>query len=171
MRQEKFSLATKRSLQRARWTAPRRYHSVGTGRSRPTALCTNKPEAGVYLFYRRRQITERGWNSRRAIPRDTDAVQELTPRQMGAAIKAARARLEGKTVDGKVLSDRVRGRLARTGRVTFPSKLTLLGRWRFRDPVRGSFFFSMPRCLPVRRNARLDSERDRAGRPHLSVLE
>ncbi len=36
-----------------------------------------------------------------------------SPKQMGAVIKAARARLEGKTVDGKVLSDRVRNRLAR----------------------------------------------------------
>jgi uncharacterized protein YqeY len=36
-----------------------------------------------------------------------------SPKQMGAVIKAARARLEGKTVDGKMLSDRVRDRLAR----------------------------------------------------------
>src|SRR5579862_552768 len=36
-----------------------------------------------------------------------------SPKQMGAVIKAARARLEGKTVDGKALSDRVRDRLAR----------------------------------------------------------
>src|SRR5487761_652381 len=34
-------------------------------------------------------------------------------KQMGAVIKAARAKLEGKTVDGKVLSDRVRERLSR----------------------------------------------------------
>jgi uncharacterized protein len=34
-------------------------------------------------------------------------------KQMGAVIKAARARLEGKTVDGKVLSDRVRDRLSK----------------------------------------------------------
>jgi len=34
-------------------------------------------------------------------------------KQMGAVIKAARARLEGKTVDGKALSDRVRERLSR----------------------------------------------------------
>ncbi|HKV04038.1 MAG TPA: GatB/YqeY domain-containing protein [Candidatus Acidoferrales bacterium] len=33
-------------------------------------------------------------------------------KQMGAVIKAARARLEGKNVDGKVLSDRVRERLS-----------------------------------------------------------
>jgi uncharacterized protein len=33
-------------------------------------------------------------------------------KQMGAVIKAARARLEGKTVDGKELSDRVRTRLS-----------------------------------------------------------
>jgi uncharacterized protein len=36
-----------------------------------------------------------------------------SPKQMGAVIKAARARLEGKTVDGKALSDRVRERLSR----------------------------------------------------------
>lgn len=33
-------------------------------------------------------------------------------KQMGAVVKAARARLEGKTIDGKVLSDRVRERLS-----------------------------------------------------------
>jgi uncharacterized protein YqeY len=33
-------------------------------------------------------------------------------KQMGAVIKAARAKLEGKTVEGKALSDRVRDRLA-----------------------------------------------------------
>lgn len=33
-------------------------------------------------------------------------------RQMGAIIKAARARLEGKAIDGKALSDRVRERLS-----------------------------------------------------------
>ena len=33
-------------------------------------------------------------------------------KQMGAVIKAARARLEGKAVDGKVLSDKVRERLS-----------------------------------------------------------
>jgi uncharacterized protein YqeY len=32
-------------------------------------------------------------------------------KQMGAVIKAARAKLEGKAIDGKVLSDRVRERL------------------------------------------------------------
>jgi len=33
-------------------------------------------------------------------------------KQMGAVIKAARAKLEGKTIDGKILSDRVRDRLS-----------------------------------------------------------
>lgn len=36
-----------------------------------------------------------------------------SPKAMGAVIKAAKARLEGKTVDGKVLSDRVRERLSK----------------------------------------------------------
>lgn len=35
----------------------------------------------------------------------------VSPKQMGAVIKAARARLEGKAIDGKLLSDRVRQRL------------------------------------------------------------
>jgi hypothetical protein len=34
-----------------------------------------------------------------------------SPKQMGAVIKSAKALLSGKTVDGKVLSDRVRARL------------------------------------------------------------
>jgi hypothetical protein len=33
-------------------------------------------------------------------------------KQMGAVVKAAKTLLEGKTVDGKALSDRVRGRLS-----------------------------------------------------------
>ena len=37
-----------------------------------------------------------------------------SPKAMGAVIKAAKARLEGKTVDGKTLSDRVRERLSKS---------------------------------------------------------
>jgi uncharacterized protein len=36
-------------------------------------------------------------------------------KQMGVVIKAAKAALEGKTVDGKALSDRVRDRLSKLG--------------------------------------------------------
>jgi uncharacterized protein YqeY len=36
-------------------------------------------------------------------------------KQMGAVVKAAKASLEGKTVDGKALSDRVRERLTKLG--------------------------------------------------------
>jgi uncharacterized protein len=44
-----------------------------------------------------------------------EAIEESSAdslKHMGAVIKAARARLEGKTVDGKVLSDKVRDRLS-----------------------------------------------------------
>lgn len=44
-----------------------------------------------------------------------DAIAETgadSLKQMGAVVKAARAKLEGKTVDGKVLSDKVRQRLS-----------------------------------------------------------
>ena len=37
-----------------------------------------------------------------------------SPKAMGAVIKAAQARLAGKTVDGKMLSDRVKERLGRS---------------------------------------------------------
>lgn len=37
-----------------------------------------------------------------------------SPKQMGAVVKAARARLAGKTVDGKALSDRVRDALSQS---------------------------------------------------------
>ena len=43
-----------------------------------------------------------------------DAIAETgatSAKQMGLVVKASRARLEGKTVDGKILSDRVRARL------------------------------------------------------------
>jgi len=43
-----------------------------------------------------------------------DAIAETgatSAKQMGLVVKAARARLEGKTVDGKILSDRVSARL------------------------------------------------------------
>jgi len=38
-----------------------------------------------------------------------------SPKSMGVVIKGAKARLEGKTVDGKVLSDRVKERLSKMG--------------------------------------------------------
>lgn len=49
----------------------------------------------------------------RAIEAAISETGAQSPKQMGAVIKAARARLEGKTVDGKALSDRVRERLGR----------------------------------------------------------
>jgi uncharacterized protein YqeY len=58
-----------------------------------------------------------------AAPSDADINQAIeaamaetganSPKQMGLVIKAAKAKLEGKTVDGKILSDRVRDRLSR----------------------------------------------------------
>ena len=49
----------------------------------------------------------------RAIEQAIAETSANSPKQMGAVIKAARAHLEGKTVDGKALSDRVRERLSR----------------------------------------------------------
>jgi hypothetical protein len=37
-------------------------------------------------------------------------------KQMGAVVKAARAKLEGKSVDGKALSDRVREKFSQSGK-------------------------------------------------------
>jgi hypothetical protein len=48
---------------------------------------------------------------RRAIDEAVDEQSADSLKHMGAVIKAARARLEGKTIDGKALSDKVRDRL------------------------------------------------------------
>jgi hypothetical protein len=60
-----------------------------------------------------------------AAPSDSELAQAIdaavaetgaaSPKQMGAVIKAAKALLAGKAVDGKLLSDRVRERLAGKG--------------------------------------------------------
>jgi uncharacterized protein YqeY len=60
-----------------------------------------------------------------AAPSDAEIVQAVAAaisetgadslKQMGAVIKAARARLEGKAIDGKALSDRVRESLSAKG--------------------------------------------------------
>ncbi|MBZ5528258.1 MAG: GatB/YqeY domain-containing protein [Acidobacteriia bacterium] len=50
-----------------------------------------------------------------AIDRAIAETAAASMKQMGAVVKAARAHLEGKTVDGKALSDLVRERLAKLG--------------------------------------------------------
>ncbi|HLW98927.1 MAG TPA: GatB/YqeY domain-containing protein [Candidatus Acidoferrales bacterium] len=47
----------------------------------------------------------------RAIEAAITETGATSAKQMGAVVKAARAKLEGKTVDGKALSDRIRARL------------------------------------------------------------
>jgi uncharacterized protein len=47
----------------------------------------------------------------RAVEEAIAAESASSLKQMGAVVKAARARLEGKNIDGKVLSDKVRERL------------------------------------------------------------
>jgi len=49
----------------------------------------------------------------RAVEEAVAETGATTPRDMGAVMKAARARLQGQTVDGKALSDLVKARLAR----------------------------------------------------------
>ena len=48
----------------------------------------------------------------RAIAEAMAETQVTTPKQMGVVMKAAQARLAGKRVDGKVLSEKVRSRLS-----------------------------------------------------------
>ncbi len=50
-----------------------------------------------------------------AITRAVSETGAASIKQMGAVVKAAKAALEGKTVDGKALSDRVRERLSKLG--------------------------------------------------------
>jgi hypothetical protein len=51
------------------------------------------------------------WRTSPAIDEAVDEQSADSLKHMGAVIKAARARLEGKTIDGKALSDKVRDRL------------------------------------------------------------
>lgn len=51
----------------------------------------------------------------RAIQAAIDETSADSLKQMGAVIKAARARLEGRAVDGKALSDKVREKLSAKG--------------------------------------------------------
>ncbi|HVB58510.1 MAG TPA: GatB/YqeY domain-containing protein [Candidatus Acidoferrales bacterium] len=51
----------------------------------------------------------------RAIEAAIDEESADSLKQMGSVIKAARAKLEGKAIDGKILSDRVRERLSGKG--------------------------------------------------------
>jgi uncharacterized protein YqeY len=50
-----------------------------------------------------------------AISKAIAETNATSAKQMGAVVKAARVQLEGKAVDGKVLSDLVRDRLAKLG--------------------------------------------------------
>ena len=49
----------------------------------------------------------------RAVEEAVAETGATSPKDMGAVMKAARARLQGQTVDGKALSDLVKSRLAR----------------------------------------------------------
>ena len=49
----------------------------------------------------------------RAVEEAVAETGATSPKEMGAVMKAARARLQGQTVDGKALSDLVKARLAR----------------------------------------------------------
>jgi uncharacterized protein len=51
----------------------------------------------------------------RAVEEAIEEARADSLKQMGAVIKAARARLEGKNVDGKVLSEKVREKLSEKG--------------------------------------------------------
>ena len=48
----------------------------------------------------------------RAVQEAVAETGATSPKDMGAVMKAARARLQGKTIDGKALSDLVKSRLA-----------------------------------------------------------
>ena len=48
----------------------------------------------------------------RAVEEGVAETGATSPKDMGAVMRAARARLQGKTIDGKALSDLVKSRLA-----------------------------------------------------------
>jgi len=78
------------------------------------ALSSRRREAGDVIRGIEKEQKSEGneWKRQLALAGYAGEGVQMSIKQMGAVVKAAKAGLEGKTVDGKALSDRVRERLS-----------------------------------------------------------
>lgn len=80
---------------------------------RPELAAKETKELGIIESYLPRGATEAEMDA--AISKAIAETGANSMKQMGAVVKAAKSALQGKTVDGKILSDRVREQLSRLG--------------------------------------------------------
>lgn len=81
--------------------------------NRPELAAKETKELGIIESYLPRGATETEMDA--AISKAIAETGANSMKQMGAVVKAAKSALQGKTVDGKILSDRVREQLSRLG--------------------------------------------------------
>lgn len=81
--------------------------------NRPELAAKESKELAIIESYLPAGATEAEMDA--AIAKAISETGANSMKQMGAVVKAAKTVLEGKTVDGKVLSDRVRDRLSKMG--------------------------------------------------------
>ena len=81
--------------------------------NRPELAAKETKELGIIESYLPAGAT--GAEMDAAIGKAIEETGANSLKQMGAVVKAARTALQGKTVDGKILSDRVREHLAKLG--------------------------------------------------------
>src|SRR6201982_1905360 len=81
--------------------------------NRPELAAEETKELGIIESYLPRGASEAEMDG--AISKSIAETARNTMKQMGAVVKAAKSALQGKTVDGKILSDRVREHLSKLG--------------------------------------------------------
>jgi uncharacterized protein YqeY len=81
--------------------------------NRPELAAKETKELGIIASYLPAGATEAEMDA--AISKAIAETSANSMKQMGAVVKAAKSALQGKTVDGKILSDRVRDHLSRLG--------------------------------------------------------
>lgn len=81
--------------------------------NRPELAAKETKELGIIESYLPAGATEAEMDA--AISKAIAETGANSTKQMGAVVKAAKSALQGKTVDGKILSDRVREHLSRLG--------------------------------------------------------
>lgn len=80
---------------------------------RPELAAKETKELGIIESYLPAGASEADMDA--AISKAISETGANSIKQMGAVVKAAKSALQGKTVDGKILSDRVRDRLSKLG--------------------------------------------------------
>ena len=96
-----------------RWSSSKESIEQFTKGKRPELASKETKELAIIESYLPAGASEAEMDA--AIAKAISETSANSIKQMGAVVKAAKTALEGKTVDGKALSDRVRDRLSKLG--------------------------------------------------------